>query len=147
MTGQVAVDHRATMWDGFRRSLTTNARRTAVVSGEQRTSYRELADQVAEAVARLDALGVEPGDRVGVLFDNVIEYLVVDLALMAVGGVKVPLNSMLSAPEIAALCERCGARALVASPALAHLTEQVAGTTVELAGPGAFVPSGAPKPL
>jgi len=52
-----------------------------------------LADSLADA-------GVEPGDTVGLLVSNRIEYVIADLACVRGGFVKVALNDMLTDEEI-----------------------------------------------
>jgi len=115
-----------TLWDVFRRSLVTNADRPALHVGGREWTYRELGHAVAVAVDRLRDAGVQPGDRVVLLMVNEVAFPVVDLAVMALGAVKVPLNSALTAAEVADVVSRVRARAVVVSPALCFLVDAVA---------------------
>jgi len=77
------------------------ADRPAVSWGARTLSYREL-DGRSNALARgLGALGVEPGDRVGVLMRNRPELLEAMFACFKAGFCLVPLNSRFTSEEIA----------------------------------------------
>ena len=63
------------------RSASVFAERTAVVDGEDRATYAELAAEVTRAAHALRASGVGPGDRVGYLCPNARALLVADAEL------------------------------------------------------------------
>lgn len=65
----------------------------AVVDGTdgRRVTYRQLADDVARLSTWLVEQGVEPGDGVSVQLPNRYETVVVDLAVLSVGGCLNPL--------------------------------------------------------
>jgi long-chain acyl-CoA synthetase len=56
------------------------------------------ADALACAAALLDA-GVKPGDRVGLLAENRVEWLIADIGLMAAGAINVPPHAPLTARQ------------------------------------------------
>jgi fatty-acyl-CoA synthase/long-chain acyl-CoA synthetase len=114
-----------TLWDVFRRSLVTNADRRALHVGGREWTYRELGHAVAVAVEQLRESGVRPGDRVVLLMVNEVGFPVLDLAVMALGAVKVPLNSALTAAEVADVVTRVRARVVIVSPALLPLVVAV----------------------
>jgi long-chain acyl-CoA synthetase len=60
---------------------------------------RYRADVLACACALIDA-GVRPGDRVGLLSENRVEWLVADLGLLAAGAVNVPPHAPLPAAQV-----------------------------------------------
>jgi long-chain acyl-CoA synthetase len=60
---------------------------------------RYRADVLACAAALIDA-GVRPGDRVGLLSENRLEWLVADLGLLAAGAVNVPPHAPLPAAQV-----------------------------------------------
>jgi fatty-acyl-CoA synthase len=62
-------------------------------------------------------LGLAPGDRVGLLAENRVEWPVVHVALARAGLVCVPLNTHSRRPELAYALEQAGTRALVLSVA------------------------------
>ena len=61
--------------------------------------YATVAGQVLSVAAGLIELGVKPGDRVALVSENRPEWLVADLAIMAVGGITVPAFSTNTAED------------------------------------------------
>src|SRR5687767_973399 len=61
------------------------------------TDYRAAA--VAAAAALVDA-GVQPGDRVALLAENCVEWLMADIGILGAGAINVPLHAPLSARQI-----------------------------------------------
>ena len=57
-----------------------------------RWTYQELAQQVDNLAAGLLALGVEPGDRVGIWGPNSYEWVMVQLATAKIGAIMVCIN-------------------------------------------------------
>src|SRR5262245_27048419 len=57
------------------------------------------ADALACAAALADA-GVRPGDRVGLLAENRLEWLVADMGLLAAAAVNVPPHAPLTARQV-----------------------------------------------
>ncbi|GGU47419.1 2,3-dihydroxybenzoate-AMP ligase [Streptomyces albospinus] len=93
--------------------------RCAVVDGDRRMTYAELARAVYEAAGRLRAQGIAPGDRVCVQLSNCLEYVVLVLALLHVGAPPVlilpafrehELNHIVSVTRPVALAVDSGTR-------------------------------------
>ncbi len=62
------------------------------IDGQWRSyTYREMGDTVRQIARALLALGVQPGDRIGIFAENRPEWALVDFAVLAVGGVSVPI--------------------------------------------------------
>jgi acetyl-CoA synthetase len=74
---------------------------------------RALADAVRAATARLGALGVGEGDRVGILLPMLIETVVAVLAVSRLGAIFTPIFSGYAAPAIAARLADCDASLLI----------------------------------
>ncbi|MCO8242740.1 MULTISPECIES: AMP-binding protein [unclassified Haladaptatus] len=70
--------------------------RTAIVDGDERVSYAELAARVETAAGRLTALEVGHGDRVALVSRNRVEVLVFLFAVHRVGGVFAPVSHHLT---------------------------------------------------
>jgi len=85
---------------------------------------RELLEQVGRARAHLRQLGLQPGERCALLGPNSIQWIAVDLAMMAEGIVVVPLYARQAPGELAAMMKDCGPRFLFVSDA--ELGESVA---------------------
>lgn len=63
------------------------------------TTYGELAERSARVAGGLAALGVSPGDRVGVVCPNRPEFVLAYLGVLWAGAVAVPVNPGAPAPE------------------------------------------------
>ncbi len=64
-------------------------------------TYAELAALVYRCAAGLLRLGVGPGDRVGIVSENRLEWVVADLAIAGIGAVSVPVFPTLTGEQIA----------------------------------------------
>lgn len=63
----------------------------------------------------LNALGVQPGDRVAILSENRPEWAIADYAILCAGAWSVPIYPTLPAQQIAPLLNDCGAKAIFVS--------------------------------
>ncbi len=63
----------------------------------------------------LNALGIQPGDRVAILSENRPEWAMADYAILCAGGWSVPIYPTLPAQQIAPLLKDSGARAIFLS--------------------------------
>lgn len=101
--------------------LLEHARRTperpALSDGETTLSYGDLAREAMAAAGELAAAGVAPGERVGLLLPNVLEFPVFYYGTLAAGAVAVPLNTRLTPHELDYIVRDAGLSALVADPA------------------------------
>ncbi len=87
------------------------------IRGDQFTDVtgKDLLERIAVARANVRRLGLQPGDRCAILGPNSIQWIAVDLALMAESAIVVPLYSRLPAPDLVATMKDCGPRFLFAS--------------------------------
>src|SRR5262249_30313729 len=74
----------------------------AIITDDRRITHAELDDESHSLAARLVAAGVGKGARVGVLLPNGIEWAVTAAAVTRLGGVLVPLSTLLRPPELGA---------------------------------------------
>ncbi len=75
--------------------------RPAAVFAGGRLTFREL-DQASDRVAAsLAATGIRPGDRVALQLPNIPQFLISYFGILKAGAVVVPLNVLLTAPEVA----------------------------------------------
>jgi long-chain acyl-CoA synthetase len=77
-------------------------------------SYAELDQRSARLATLLREKGVEPGDRVGVMLPNVLEFPIAYYGVLRAGAVVVPMNVLLKRREIAFYLEDSGAKLLLA---------------------------------
>lgn len=100
------------------------------------SDYR--ADVLACAAALVEA-GIRPGDRVGLLGENRIEWMIADLGILAAGGVTVTPHAALSARQVHFQMHDAGARWLfVSTTAQSDKMRQVRDELPNLAGVVAF---------
>ncbi|WP_345679068.1 FadD3 family acyl-CoA ligase [Yinghuangia aomiensis] len=92
----------------------------ALVDGNSRWSFRELEQQMLRSVKAALALGIQPGDRVGLCAPNSAEWIVAALGIQGAGGIVVPLNTRFKAQEQAYILDKCQARAVFASSFLGN---------------------------
>lgn len=72
------------------------------------TTYAGLIEQVERAAAGLVALGVRPGDRVGIFSPNLPEWIVADLAVFAIRAVTVPIYATSTAEQAGSIAADSG---------------------------------------
>jgi len=87
-------------------------------SGYQRLTFGELAQRSRDFGAGLLAMGMHRGDKVAVISENSLDWIVGYYGLSMAGGVGVPLYSELKGPEIQDLLARSDARFVIASRAV-----------------------------
>jgi fatty-acyl-CoA synthase len=89
---------------------------TAIIVAEDQLSYRQLHDWSSRLARRLADDGVKPGDRIGLLAPNTLQWPVAALAIMKSGAVLVPMNSRLKPAEIRKVADDSGLSAVIAAP-------------------------------
>ena len=88
----------------------------AVVDGDCRWTFAQLAAEMRRAAAAFVAAGLREGERVVLWAENRAEWIVACLGLQAAGGVLVPLNTRFRAAEAEDIVRRSGAALAVGSP-------------------------------
>jgi long-chain acyl-CoA synthetase len=96
------------------RALATAPGSCAVVCQDDRSTYAELGTRCHRLARALRALGLAPGDRVGVIGLNSDRYLELYLGVPAAGFVLVPVNSRLAPAEMRAILADAGVSVLFA---------------------------------
>jgi len=97
----------------LRESARRTPAKTAVILGDATLSYAELDELSDRLAANLTAQGLTPGDRVALQLPNITQFVIAYFGILKAGGVVVPMNPLLKAPEIAFQLEDSGARALI----------------------------------
>lgn len=109
-------------------ALTENARRTPekVVAHHAAGSltYGELDAQATRFAGGLRAAGIKPGDVVGFQLPNIAQFLVCFFGTVKAGGVCLPINPLLTGPEVEYLLDDSEARLLVSMPMFADAAEK-----------------------
>ena len=115
--------------------------RTAFRHAGRTLTYAGLAEQAGRAGAALAALGVEAGDRVLLVLDDVPAFAVAFWGAARLGAVAVPLNPLMSDEEYAFVLDDSRAAVVVAEPAVAA---RLAALRPARAWPRAIVAAGGP---
>jgi long-chain acyl-CoA synthetase len=87
-------------------------RPVAMFTGGQ-LSYRQLDKASDRLAAALAAAGIKPGDSIALQLPNIPQFLISYFGILKAGGVVVPLNVLLKAPEVAFHLGDSGARILI----------------------------------
>jgi fatty-acyl-CoA synthase len=90
----------ATLSEFLRRSAAEYGDRPFVITDERSVSYAEVDAWASELADGLAALGVRPGDRVGMLMANYLEFVPVKFAIARAGAVAIPFNYLYRQAEL-----------------------------------------------
>jgi 2-furoate---CoA ligase len=116
----------------------------AVVDGDRRLTYAELAAKARGLAEGFRRLGVARGDRVLIVLRNRLEHVLAYWALQLAGGVPTPVNFRLAPGELRYVLRDCGARvALCEASTSAALAEAADGAAVRIVAVGRDGPPGA----
>ncbi len=92
-----------TLFELFSDSATRHADRTAIVTSDQRWTYRDLSDRVDGHARALVASGVGKGTRVGLLMENDPDWVAFALAATGIGSLLVPVSTFAHVDDLAYL--------------------------------------------
>ena len=117
-----------------------------------RSPTRELAERAARGARQLVALGVEPGDAVGLLGPNRPEWIAWAFAIWTAGAVLVPVQIPLRirnpdafAEQVRALVEAAGCRRAIADPRLLGVLPDGVGVAWDETGDASGDAGAAPR--
>ncbi len=96
-------------------------------SGWEPVSIGAFRDEVVRVAKGLIALGVQPGDRLGLLSRTRYEWTVVDYAIWTAGAVTVPIYETSSVEQISWILSDSGAAGIVTETAAHEASARVAG--------------------
>jgi HIP---CoA ligase len=85
----------------------------AVVEGDLRITYGNLAERARQGAAALVASGLERGDAAAIWAPNSSDWIVAMLAAASAGVILVPLNTRFQGPEAAYILNRSRAQLLI----------------------------------
>jgi long-chain acyl-CoA synthetase len=96
-------------------------------------SYSQLQDAAARVASLLSSLGVAPGDRVGVMLQNVPAFPIAFRGALAAGAIVVPMNPLLKNREVAHYVGDSEARVVFAwHQAVVEAAKGAAGTGAQV---------------
>jgi acyl-CoA synthetase (AMP-forming)/AMP-acid ligase II len=125
--------------DTLRRQRERHPETRALLFEEQSWTYRQLDEITDRIAASLLEQGVQPGDRVALLFANRPELVFGYYACFKSGAVAVPLNIRFKSPELAYVLKHCGVRLLIGQD---DLFPEVQAVRARLPGVERFYVSG-----
>jgi long-chain acyl-CoA synthetase len=141
------VRHVPTLFSVFEETVRRFGSRVAVEvqrkDGLDRFSYHDLHALALDRAARLDAAGIQPGDRCAILAHNDAHWCAAYLAILARGAIVVPFDTNYSAQQVAIILRDSGARVLFVGERLKTTAEQA---MAELQGVTTFDLHAAPAP-
>lgn len=117
---------RQTLSDLLHRTAARLPRKTAIVCGDTRWTWREFDALVSRLAAGLHAQGVAKGEHVGVLSRNSHGFAALRFALARLGAVMVPVNFMLNADEAGYILRHAGVKLLAVDSGLHALGREAA---------------------
>jgi acyl-CoA ligase (AMP-forming) (exosortase A-associated) len=102
-----------TLHDLLYNSVARDSQKAAVVDGDAKYTYEDLARQSGSLGAALAEAGVGRGDRVGVYLEKSWEAIVAMLAASRIGAAYVNVNPLFKAPQVEYLAGDCDIRVMI----------------------------------
>lgn len=97
----------------LRAAAAANPDGDAIVDRDVRLSHRALDERATRIAAGLQALGLEPGERVALLIGNEHRFVACLMGIIRAGMIAAPVSTRASARELAYILNDCGAAALI----------------------------------
>jgi acyl-CoA synthetase (AMP-forming)/AMP-acid ligase II len=139
-----------TMPEVFDRACLYYADREAIRDQGRSVTYRQMQRQANQIAWGLAALGVAPGDRVGLLMPNVLEFIPTQHGIWKAGAVLVQMPVRASAAIHRTHLEQTAATTLIYHAAYDEVASELAAglpnlkTVIRVAPPGGAPPGAAP---
>jgi len=109
-----------TLGDLLLMAADTQPERTAVILPDQRSSFAEIRQAAFRRAMSLQALGVGPGDHVGLLLPTGMDFVETMFAIALLGAVTVPVNARYMPPELAYVVENGDLKVLLTTDKIAE---------------------------
>jgi fatty-acyl-CoA synthase len=108
-----------TIGENFERTVAAHPEVEALVdvAADRRWTYRELNDEINVVARGLMALGIEPGERVGIWAPNCGEWTIVQYAAAKIGAILVNINPAYRTHELSYVLNQSGVRTLISATA------------------------------
>src|SRR5690349_20594891 len=112
---QRSLDMRTNLHHLLQRAAADRPDSPALTYRDQTVTYGELWSRTHAFAGGLAGLGLERDDRVGIYLDKRIETVEAIFGTSVAGGVFVPVNHILKAPQVGYILADCDVRVLVTS--------------------------------
>ncbi|WP_153504696.1 class I adenylate-forming enzyme family protein [Cumulibacter manganitolerans] len=97
-----------------------------VYNGTDVVTFREIHEWTDNAAHELARLGVQQGDRVGVVGGNSLEWVAAAIGALKLGAIVVPMNERFVADELGHLADVAGTSVVLADAARTDVAQQMA---------------------
>jgi len=98
----------------------------ALACGPERVTFGELGRRLRAVAGNLVQAGLRPGDRVVLYLPNCVEFVEAFFAVLAAGGIPIPVTTRLTLREVSYFCDDSSAAMLICHEA------QTAGVATEI---------------
>ncbi len=110
---------------GLRRAAMLRKNEVAFIDYAGQQTWGELLERVQRSAGALKGLGIGDGDCVAVLMHNNMTYGELNYSVAWAGGVIVPLNTRLAAPEIVFQMNDAACRAIVVDDSFVPMLDEI----------------------
>ena len=110
---------------------------TAVILPHRRATYGDIRERALHKALSLQALGIGPGDHVGLLLPTGMDFVDTMFAIALLGAVTVPINARYQPPELAYVVENADLKAVLTTDKIAeavNFSERLNQAFPDLAG-------------
>ena len=91
----------------------------------QSYAFRTVKDMAGKAAGLFQSLGLKKGDRLAIMSQNTVSFVVAFYGALMAGGVVVPVNHKLMAPEVDYILEHSGAKIFLMDGSLAGVADKL----------------------
>jgi acyl-CoA ligase (AMP-forming) (exosortase A-associated) len=113
----------------LRTSFERSPDKEALVHGDQRLSYRDVARRTGGLAKGLRSAGLARGDRIGIYLEPSVAQVISIFGISEAGGVYVPINATLFPEQVGHIAKDCGMKGLITTAAklssLAAVLQQI----------------------
>ncbi|MBL7964596.1 MAG: amino acid adenylation domain-containing protein [Flavobacteriales bacterium] len=113
------IDPAHTVYSAFEKTAITFAQNTALELAGTRLTYHDLRLKAEALAGHLHALGLKPGEPVGLCMDRSVEMITSMLAILRCGGCFVPFDPAYPAERLSFMMKDTGCRLLLTQRSLA----------------------------
>lgn len=110
---------------GLKKSIASKPTKTAVICRNTRLNFAQIDERVNRLSSALVRLGLERGDRAGVLAFNCHRFFEFYYGAPQMGAAVVPINFRLPAQEVKYILDHSGARLIAVDRELAPLIDEI----------------------
>jgi len=110
---------------GLRRAAMMRRNDVAFIDYAGQKNWGEVLDRVQQGAGALRGLGLGDGDFVAVLMHNNMTYAELNYAVAWAGGIIVPLNTRLAAPELIFQINDSGCKAIVVDDSFVPMLDEI----------------------